>query len=183
MVAFFISIALQSGNSSCRSLGAISFGRRLAALSGRFGPRFGRAGAGRGFTFVGGFAGRFALTSTLACALTCTLRTGFAVTSPFLELRTHRFAIACLAAISAGCRSINCTGLAAGGLVAGTIAALMSDGTVAGQGRFQALAAAALDFVGSCTGAYTCRGGVTQIRDDTGRARHLVADLFELVEN
>ena len=80
---------------------------------------------------LGGFAGRFALTSTLACALTCTLRTGLAVTRAFLELRAHRFAIAGLAAISAGRWGIGCTGLAAGGLVARPVAALMGDGTVA----------------------------------------------------
>lgn len=49
--------------------------------------------------------------------------------------------------------------------------------------RFEILAAAAFDFVGSYSGAYTCRGGIAQIRDDTSKARHLVADLFNLVEN
>lgn len=119
-----------------RSLGCSAFCCGLTALSGGFGTRLGGASAGRRLAFVSGFA----LTSTL----TCTLRTGLAVASPFLELRAHRFAIAGLATASAGCRGIPCTSLAAGGLVASPVAALVSDGTVAGQRGLEALVAAAL---------------------------------------
>ncbi|MEZ6972025.1 MULTISPECIES: hypothetical protein [unclassified Aeromonas] len=63
-VAFLFLSLFNQEISPCRWLGAIPFGRR--------------------------FAGWFALTSTLAC----TLRNGLAVTSPFLKLRPHRFAIA-----------------------------------------------------------------------------------------
>lgn len=86
-------------------------------MSSGFGSRLGRACAGRGFTLMGGFSGRFAFTRTLAFAL-CGR---FAVSRAFVQLGTHR--------------------LAARRLVACAIAALMGNVAMASQGRFHALAA------------------------------------------
>jgi len=70
-----------------------------------------------------------------------TIRSPFYFLSFFnQDISPHRS----LAAISAGRRGIACTGLAAGGLVASPVATLVSDGTVAGQRRLEALAATAL---------------------------------------
>lgn len=83
------------------------------------------------------------------------MRRGLAVASPFAELGAYWLAIARLAALAGG-RGVAarlalggggplraCT-LTASGLVASPIAALMGDGAMAGQGRFQPLVDAAL---------------------------------------
>ncbi len=132
LVAFLFFIAFQSVISPSRSLGAIAFGSRLAPLSGRFGTRLGGASAGRGLALVGGFTGRF--------TLTCALRGRLAVGScPFAELGAYWLAIARLAVLGSSRRIARNSSL-----VAHPIAALMGDGAVAGQGRLEALVAAAL---------------------------------------